>query len=153
MKTLIVICLLALMSCAHERNPASAQNGSQIAYDTVALGNVLAYATKRLDKQDVCFDINLEMKGARQQDILPGNWTVAWVDQQNQYHLLNMNQRDPASTPHGGQVIAPYGAYQEWKNNFTTCAPKAHFNDVKTIVLTPKEFAWKGNRELNLTWH
>jgi hypothetical protein len=63
-----------------------------------------------------------------------------------------MNQRDPASTPQGGQVVAPYYAYQEWKNHFTACAPKAHFSDVKTIVLTPKEFAWKGNRELNLTW-
>lgn len=152
MKYLSIICLVALASCAHHRQPASL-SGSPVAYDTAALGNVLAYATKRMDKQDVCFDINLEMKGASQQEIMPSNWTVAWVDQQNQYHLLNMNQRDPASTPQGGQQVAPYGAYQEWKNTFTTCAPKANMNDVKTLVLTPKEVPWKGNRELNLTWH
>jgi hypothetical protein len=152
MKILSIICLLALVSCAHHRQPASA-NGSSVAYDTAALGNVLAYATKRIDKQNVCFDINLEMKGGTQQEILPSNWTVAWVDQQNQYHLLNMNQRNPASSPKGGQVQAPYGAYQEWKNTFTACASKANFNDVRTLVLTPKEFPWQGNRELNLTWH
>lgn len=152
MKILSIICLFAMVSCAHERKPASLQHG-QVAYDTMALGNVLAYATKRMDKQDVCFDINLEMKGANQQEILPANWTVAWVDQQNKYHLLNMNQRDPASTPQGGQVVAPYGAYQEWKNQFTTCAPKANFQDVKTLVLTPKETSWNNAKELNLTWH
>ena len=152
MKILSVLCLIALVGCAHDRKPASA-NGAPLAYDTAGLGNVLAYASKRMDKQDVCFDINLEIKGASQQEILPGNWTVAWVDQQNQYHLVNMNQRNPASTPQGGQVLAPYGAYQEWKNHFTACAPKANFNDVKTLVLTPKEFPWAGNRELNLNWH
>lgn len=151
MKILSFICLIALVGCSHQRTPASA-NGSQVAYDTAALGNVLAYATKRMDKQDVCFDINLEMKGASQQDIMPGNWTVAWVDQQDRYHLVNMNQRDPASTPKGGNVVAPYGAFQEWKNTFTTCAPKANFNDVKSLVLTAKEFPWQGDRELHLTW-
>ncbi len=68
MKILSIICLLAFVSCAHDRHPASRPNSSPVAYDTAALGNVLAYATKRIDKQDVCFDINLEMKGARQQD-------------------------------------------------------------------------------------
>jgi hypothetical protein len=151
MKTLSIICLIALMGCAHERHPASA-DGSPVAYDTIALGNVLAYATKKMDKQDVCFDINLEMKGGNQQEILPANWTVAWVDQQDHYHLINLNQRQPASTPEGGQVVAPYWAYQEWKNHFVACAPKAQFNDVKSLVLTPKELPWKGDREINLTW-
>lgn len=151
MKIVSLICLIALVGCSHHRQPASA-NGSSVAYDTAALGNVLAYATKRMDKQDVCFDINLEMKGGTQQEILPSNWTVAWVDQQDHYHLLNMNQRNPASSPVGGQVAAPYGAYQSWKNNFTACAPKARMNDVKAIVLTAKEFPWSGDRELNLSW-
>lgn len=152
MKILSIICLLALMSCAHERHPASAANGSPVAYDTAALGNVLAYATKRMDKHDVCFDINLEMKGGTEHEIMPSNWTVAWVDQQNQFHLINLNQRQPASTPKGGEVIAPYWSYQEWKNSFTACAPVANANDVKSLVLTPKELPWKGNREIHLTW-
>jgi hypothetical protein len=152
MKLLSILCLAALMGCTHHREPASAANASKVAYDTIAFGNVLAYATKRIDKQDVCFDINLEMKGGNQQEIMPGNWTVAWIDQQNQYHLITMNQRNPASTPKGGEVIAPYWGYQEWKNRFTACSPRAHFNDVKTLVLTPKELPWKSDRELNLSW-
>ncbi|MFL5785117.1 MAG: hypothetical protein ACJ76H_10930 [Bacteriovoracaceae bacterium] len=153
MKLLSIICLIALVSCSHDRHPASAADGSPVAYDTVAFGNVLAYATKKMDKQDVCFDINLEMKGGNQQEIMPANWTVAWVDQQNNYHLINMNQRHPASTPEGGQVIAPYWAYQEWKNHFTACAPKANMNDVKSLVLTPKELPWKGHHEVTLNWN
>lgn len=152
MKYLTIICLAAMVGCSHYREPASA-NGSPVAYGTTGLGNVLAYASKRMDKQDVCFDINVEMKGGTQQEILPSNWTVAWVDQQNNYHLLNMNQRNPASTPKGGEVLAPYWSYQEWKNSFTACAPKANFNDVKTLVLTAKELPWKENREVNLSWH
>ncbi len=152
MKYLSIICLIAMMGCSHYREPASS-HGSPVAYDTAALGNVLAYANKRMEKQDVCFDIHLEMKGGSQQNIMSNNWTVAWVDQQNQFHLLNMNQRDPASTPKGGQVVTPYGHYQEWKNQFTTCAPKANFNDVKSLVLTPKDLPWKGDRELSLNWH
>ncbi len=150
MKILSIICLVALVSCT-TRGPASL-NGHPVAYDSVALGNVQANAVKRMDKQDVCFDINLHMTGAKQQEILPSNWTVAWVDQQDHFHLLSANQRDPASAPQGGQQIAPYGVYQEWKNQFTTCAPKANFQDVKTLVLTPKEMPFPGNNQIHLTW-
>jgi hypothetical protein len=151
MKYLSIICLIGLVSCAHHRAPASMQ-GQQIAYDSIALGNVQAHAVKRVEKEDVCFDINLKMKGVEQQNAQTSNWTLAWVDKNDQYHLLNTSQRDPASVPQGGQIVAPYGAYQEWTSNFVSCAPKARLNDVKALVLTPKELPYKESKGLTLNW-
>jgi hypothetical protein len=92
------------------------------------------------------------MKGVEQQNAQTSNWTLAWVDKNDHYHLLNTSQRDPASVPQGGQVVAPYGAYEEWTSNFVTCAPKARMNDVKALVLTPKELPYKESKGLTLNW-
>ena len=97
-------------------------------------------------------DISLMMKGVDRKEAGPSNWTVAWVDQNSRYRLLSLNQRDPASVPQGGTKIAPYGHYQEWKNNFRTCAHKAQLKDVKAIVLTPKELSYKETEGLRLEW-
>ena len=148
---MIFICLVALSSCAHQRGPASV-DGNPVAYDSMALGNVKASAVKRFSNQEVCFDIDLVTKDVDQNQAQASNWTLAWIDKNNQYHLLPVTQRDPASAPQGGSVVAPYGAYTEYSNHFTTCAPKAQFNDVKGLVLTPKELPYAKKDGLKLTW-
>jgi hypothetical protein len=152
MHALSLFCLFLLISCAHERAPASFP-GKKVAYDSLAKGNIKASAVKRTDKDTVCFDINLVMTGVEQQQAQPSNWSFAWVDQNEQYHLLKTNQRDPASLPVGGQVIAPYGEYQEWKNSFTTCAPKTQLEQVKTLIVSPKHLPYDESKELRLHWH
>jgi hypothetical protein len=152
MKVLALISLFAVFSCAHNRGPASL-NGNPVAYDEIALGNVKASAVKSVEQQDVCFDITLEMKGVSQKEALPSNWTVAWVDKESRYHLLSLNQRDPASVPKGGTKVAPYGAYEEWSNSFRTCAPKARLGDVKSLVLTPKDLTYKDPEGMKLEWN
>lgn len=152
MRLLSFLFLATIISCAQTRGPASL-SGEKVAYDSMALGNVRAQAVKTINAQDVCFDITLTMKNVPQKEASPSNWTVAWVDQESKYHLLNLNQRDPASVPQGGQKIAPYGAYEEWTNTFRTCAPKAKLGDVKSLVLTPKELTYKENEGLKLEWN
>jgi hypothetical protein len=151
MKYLSVLCLMALVSCAHQRGPASA-NGQPVAHDSMALGNVQASAVKKIEQQDVCFDVTLKMKGVSREQAQPSNWTLAWVDNKNQYHLLNPSARHPASVPQGGPVVMPYGAYNEWSNNFIMCAPKARMDDVKGIVLTPKDLPYKDVKSLQLNF-
>lgn len=151
MKILFNLLMFALIGCATNRSPASLPN-NQIAHDTMAFGNIKASATKTTQKEDVCFDIHLEMKGVEQKDAASSNWTVAWVDKNSHYHLLVLNQRDPASIPQGGQKLAPYGTYQEWTNTFRTCAPKARFGDVKSLILTPKTLPYRVSDGMNLTW-
>lgn len=151
MKALSVIFLIILTSCAHRR--PSSLNGHPIAYDSMALGNVKAEAIKRIESQEICFDIKLSTTGTKQENVLPINWTVAAVDKNNQYHLLKNNQRDPASVPQGGQVVAQYGTYQEWSNNFVACAPRAKVGDVKSLVLTPKNLPYKDEKGLELNWN
>lgn len=151
MKFLSIICLVALVGCAHNRAPSSV-NGQKVAHDSIALGNVVASATKNTQKQDVCFDINVVVKGADQSVAQPSNWTLAWVDKSEQYHLLNFSQREPASVPQGGRVAAQYGEYEQWTNTFRTCAPEASFNDVKALVLTPKSLPYKETKGLYLNW-
>jgi len=152
MKILAIISLFVIVSCSHNRGPASL-NGNPIAYDEMALGNVKASAVKLVEQQDVCFDITLEMKGVDQKEAMPSNWTLAWVDKDSKYHLLSLNQRDPASVPKGGTKVAPYGAYEEWSNSFKACAPKARMGDVKSLVLTPKELTYKETEGMKLEWN
>ncbi len=152
MKKIILLTFLVLASCAQHRGPAS-QNGATVAYDTMALGNVKASAIKSIEDQSVCFDVTVVMKGVDQKEAQASNWTIAWVDQQSQYHLLSLSQREPASIPVGGTKVAPYGAYQEWTNTFRTCAPQARMNDVKSLVLTPKELSYKESESMKLEWN
>jgi|GEM_PF-1652493 len=151
-KFMMVLCLVILASCAHKRGPASV-DGNPVAYDSMALGNVKASAVKRVNNQEVCFDIKLQTKDVSPDQAKASNWTLAWVDQQNQYHLLPVTQRDPASAPQGGAVVAPYGTYTEYSNDFTTCAPKAQFDNVKGLVLTPKELPYAKKDGLKLNWN
>jgi hypothetical protein len=151
MRFLLFICLFILISCSHQRGPAS-DTSQPVATDSMALGNVKAFATKTTDNKNVCFDISLSMKGVDQKDASPSNWTVAWIDKESKYHLLSLNQRDPASIPQGGTKIAPYGYYQEWKNNFRACAPKAVMGDVEALSLTPKSLPYKEAEGLTLKW-
>lgn len=149
MKFIALFSLIILASCATHRGPASV-DGNPAAYDSVGLGNVKATAIKRVENQEVCFDINLEMKNVNQSEAQASNWTLAWVDQNNKYHLIPVTQRNPASAADGGVVVTPYYYYERYTNNFTTCA-RANIGDVKAIVLTPKESAYTKDG-LRLSW-
>ncbi len=151
-KIMMILCLVIFASCAHNRGPASV-GGNPVAYDSMALGNVKADAVKRVSNNEVCFDINIVSKDVKPEQAQAANWTVAWVDKQDQYHLLPSTLREPASAPQGGVVVAPYGAYNEYKSSFTTCAPQAQAGNVKGIVLTPKEFPYSKKDGLKLSWN
>lgn len=140
-----------MIGCSNYRHPSSLGT-TKYAEDSIAAGSVKAGAVKSAESQDVCFDINIVMKNVDQNLASPSNWTIAWVDRQNQYHLLNLNQRDPASVPKGGRQAAQYGEYQEWSNTFHTCASKALMHDVKSLVLTPKTLPYQFGDGLHLNW-
>lgn len=152
MKTFLTLALLSVLaSCSHQvRHPASALQGD-IAQDSIALGNVQALATKQFEQNSVCFQIELKLTGGSQAQAAPGNWTLAWVDQQGQQHPVSLQQRDPASTPAGGPVISSYGQYEQWSNTFRTCAP-ATLAQVKGLVLTPKQLDYSFKDGLQLSW-
>ncbi len=152
MKVLCLFSLIILASCASHRRPATV-NGNPVAYDSMALGNVQASAVKRIEKQDVCFDVTLTMKNIKQEQANSSNWTLAWVDKNDQYHLIPLPQRQPASGPQGGPQITAYGYYNEWNNNFTTCVPQARMSDVKSLVLTPKELPYDKKDGMKLNWN
>lgn len=152
MRFLGILCLFAFVGCAAHRAPASL-DGNPVAYDSMALGNIKAQAIKREQNKGVCFDITLTMKNVNQQHASPSNWTLAWVDQNNQYHLLSLKQRNPASVPKGGTVTAPYGAYEQWSNSFQTCARNIKPESIKSLVLTPKQIPYKKNKGMEFTWN
>lgn len=150
MKILSTICLISLIGCANYRHPSSLGT-DKYAEDSKAAGSVRASAVKSAENSEVCFDISLSLKNVDAQLAGSSNWTVAWVDRQNQYHLLNIQQRDPASAPKGGRVAAQYGEYQEWTNSFRTCA-KANMFEVKGLVMTPKSLPYQTGDGLHLNW-
>jgi hypothetical protein len=141
MKTVILISSLFLYSCAHKSPESRPKN---IAYDSMAQGKVEAAVKKTTKKNDVCFDIELTMKDVSQKDISSSNWTVAWLDQDSRYHLLVLNQRDPASVPEGGP--------DQWTNNFRTCAPVERLGNVGSLVLTPKTLPFAETEGMTLQW-
>lgn len=151
MRFLPVLAFVLLASCSHQRGPASV-GGNPVAYDSMALGNIQAEAVKVADKKDTCFDITLNMKGVDQKEAQSSNWTVAWVDKESRFHLLSLNQRDPASVPKGGTKVAPYGAYEEWSNTFRTCAQNVNKDEIQSLILTPKELSYKETEGMKLEW-
>jgi len=151
-KPMMLLCLIIVASCAHQRGPASVE-GNPVAYDSMALGNVKASAVKRAHQKEVCFDINLVTKDLKLEQAQAANWNLAWVDKNNQQHLLPTNQREPASVPQGGTVVSPYGAFNEYNSSFTTCVPKADMDDVKGLVLIPKDLPYAKKDGLKLNWN
>lgn len=135
MKISAFLLLLTLISCAHDPRVAS---------DSMAGGNVKVSAVKMYRPGEVCFDITINLNGVDQKAAESSNWSLAWVDQNSRYHLLSMTLRDPASIPQG--------AHSRWKNYFRTCAAKASLNDVKSLILTPKELPFRGTQGLKLEW-
>lgn len=152
MKLILSFLILISSGCANRRQPELEVDGKRIAYDSISSGRIKAQALKTVTSNEVCFEIQLNMSGTYQHQATPKNWTMAWVDGKNQYRLLSMNQRDPASVPEGGIIFSKSGERQEWKNTFKTCGAKAELDEVKSIVLTPKELPFKYSRNLILSW-
>lgn len=141
---LFPLLFILLIACSHKEKTVGS-NVFSVAYDSAANDKVKATAIKRTSKDSVCFEISLWMKEVKAQDALSSNWTVSWVDQKKHHHLLKMNQRDPAS------VIK--GTAKEWKNDFTACAPHARFQQVKSLILTPKHNPYPESNGLQLNWY
>lgn len=152
MRCVWITTLLLLFGCTSRLVREPTIQGHPMAYDSIAKGNVNGSAAKWEDKEELCFDISVSIKGGEEEHILPANWSLAWVDKNQKFHLLKLTQRDPASVPHGGQVLAPYGSYEEWTNSFRNCVPRLKMKDVKALVLTPKSLPFKDAGSLNLKW-
>lgn len=145
MKYLVFLSLMFIVGCATQPNGFILSiNDEDLAYASIAKGSVQASAAKTLESQSACFDITLVAKAARLETILPSNWTAAWVDAKSKYHLLNMNQRTPASVPkHRGG---------EWTSHFKACLPEAKAEQVKKLVLVPKDLPYDTDEWLELSW-
>ncbi len=149
MKFIGLLCLIALVGCSSHINQIEDRS---VAFDSMSFGRVQAQATKILKNEELCFEIKIKMKNVSQKDILPSNWTVAWIDKSSHYHLLRLNQRDPASTP---TVIKSYSFFKrqkEFSNEFVTCAPKTTLVDVDSLVLNPKSLPFSKFGNLTLKW-
>lgn len=140
MKSILLATILLFTACAHKTTAPS----PEVAFDTMADGQITATARRRDTKQGVCFDITLTMKGVERNDATSANWSAAWVDDQSKYFLLNLNQRDPASAPKGGS--------DGWTNQLITCAPQVTSEKVKTLLLTPKTLPYKETQGMTLEW-
>lgn len=140
MKSILLGSILLLTACAHQTTAPS----PEVAFDSMADGLITAEAKRRDTKQGVCFDITLKMKGVEKYDASSANWTAAWVDDQSKYFLLNLNQRDPASSPKSGS--------DGWMNQLITCAPQVTKDKIKTLILTPKTLPYKETEGMTLEW-
>lgn len=147
MKTFFLIFSFILVGCSHEyRGPASV-DGEQVAHDAIELGDIKASAYKSLEGRNVCFDITVVAKNVEKQTLTPDHWSASWIDSKNEHHTLNLQQRAPVLVPQGGTIIAPYGAYQEWSNNFKSCISKTSMNNIRSVILESEN-----DQRLVLTW-
>ncbi|MFP5387126.1 MAG: hypothetical protein ACLGHN_13685 [Bacteriovoracia bacterium] len=143
MKVLLLLSLLAFISCTH---PKGKKLASSRAFSSIADGKVQATAIKKVDKQSVCFHINVVMKDVEQKDAFPSNWTAVWIDHKSRHYFLSLNHRDPASIPQEASE-------KEWMSTFKTCTPRANMKKIKAIILTPKYLPYDRNQGLKLEWN
>ncbi len=149
LKLLILISLI--LSCANRRQETLVDL-KNVAHDSIVSGNISAKATKVTQPHEVCFEVVLKLFGTNRSHALPNNWTMAWIDQNNQYRLLSLNQRNPASSPKGGLILTHFGERQEWANTFKACGSKKDTDSVQAIVLHPKNLPFTTDRSLKLVW-
>lgn len=143
MKLVSLLCCLIFAGCA-QKPVVIPKSSSPVAHASMAKGKLTAVAVKTITEQDVCIVITLKTKGVSQDAVLSSNWMAAVVDQKSQYHLLTINQRDPASVPQGKR--------KNWTHALRTCASRARLGDVKKLVLTPKVLPFNNEEELQLIW-
>lgn len=140
MNKALILSALFLCACAHQAQKPK----SSIAQSSMANGLITATAEKKLIKNNVCFDINLKMKGVKQNVAAVSNWTAAWVDEESRYYLLNLRHRVPASTPRK--------MTDGWENNFITCVPHVSSEKINNLILTPKTLPYKEAEGMTLEW-
>jgi hypothetical protein len=151
MKFSLLLGLILMVSCTHERSPASLSDKS-LAAQSFALGNIKASAQKQVFKDSTCFDIQLVMKGVEEKHAQPKNWSISWLDKNNKQHELSFNQRTPASEPKGETKIAPYGSYQLWQSHFSVCAKDITKDEIQSIQLFAKELPYNVKEGMSLHW-
>ena len=148
MKFMSIVCLLAAVSCAHHHH-----HHNKKVHSAMSNEKVKASAVKVTEGNEVCFDITLNTIGEEDWEVEPTNWTMAWVDADAKEHPIRYTQRGPASVPQQDEAAAPYGAFKEWNNSFRTCAPGAKMNEVKSLILVPKDLTDKEVETLKLNWN
>ena len=123
----------------------SEKNHSEVATDSLANNKIKASARRSIEHQDLCFEITLQMDNVDMKDVAPSNWTLALVDQNARYHLLNLTQRDPASAPEriGDQLI----------NHFKVCSPQGKFENPQYLLLSPKSLPFPETEGMKFKWH
>lgn len=148
MKFLALIPLLTFLSCTHQKVKPEIVSAPEIknpvATDSTANGKITASAIKTIQNQNICFDITLHIKDVERDIASANNWTTAWVDKKSRYYLLNISSRVPASIPQGSE--------KEWIAEFRSCVTRVKLDDVKSLVLTPKDLPYDDTNGLTLKW-
>lgn len=117
---------------------------SDLATDSIADNKIKAYARKITEHREVCFEITLQLKDVELKDTAPSNWTLAWVDQNSRYFLMNLTQRNPASVPERlGDLYV---------NQFKVCSPEEKFGKLQYLLLGPKSLSIPEVRVMKLKW-
>lgn len=144
MRIISTLLILIITSCAHHRiSPSEADRN--VATDTLAGGKIRGTAIRRIKGQQLCFDVTLKLQNVEQEIAEATNWTLAWMDAQNRYRLLSLQQRTPASSPKGGT--------EEWTNTFQICEPRKSLEGINTLLLTPKILPFKETEGLRFQWN
>lgn len=144
MRTLSFLCLVSLVSCAHKAAaPQKAEPNPNFAEATLVGGHIQARAMRSSENQSTCFAVTISTQKTPKEAVQVSNWSAALKDQRSRFHLLSINQRDPASVPSG--------SFEKWTNQFKICASEARYGTVRSLILTPKEYGVEGE-SLELKW-
>lgn len=144
MRLISTLLILIITSCAQHRILPS-QADRSVATDSLADGKIHGTAIRKIKGQQLCFDVTVKLQDVKQEIAEASNWTLAWLDAQNRYHLLSLQQRTPASSPKGGT--------EEWTNTFQICEPKKSLEGIESLLLTPKTLPFKETDGLRFQWN
>lgn len=144
MRLISTLFILLITSCTHHRISPS-QADRNVATDSLADGKIHGTAIRKIEGPQICFDVTLKLQDVEQEIAEATNWTLAWMDAQNRYHLLSLQQRTPASSPKGGT--------EEWTNTFKICEPKRKLEGINSLLLTPKTLPFKETDGLRFQWN
>jgi len=144
-------------SCSHSsklkvRGPAQVK--ALPIKSSIALGNIKGevFFLPQSRLKESCIEVHLKLKGLDKNYAELGNWDFYALNHSNERKIaqikssqsgLLVQERNIASTyPQGGNIITPYGQYEEWKQRFQVCLPGST-GDYKSFHLLAKKLPYK----------
>ena len=139
--------LVSIVSCSSIRNPASTHDQASA---SLALGNIQATASKKIEHDRTCFDVKMSLKSVSKDEASWKNWDIKAFDKNGKSYNVENSDRTPASSE-GGVVMSTQYYYEQYNNSLKSCLNEKS-EAITRLEFTPHKLPYK-TETMTLEWN